>query len=243
MRSTTLALVPTTPQLPALSYIGGVVTEPALIAFAVPSAMIGLGAAGIFGATIAVACVLMIAFVATRLAIVRRYVEHRQVERAAQRSETRRRARLRGANPMRSAQYLELRELVGELERTNAAAAKRYELLDLLDHFVGVAVQLEHYNKTLRMVGGDVFPTLATGRAGGRCRAIAERRRAAASNARARVDQLADELDAIEELIKLIVLQVAAPSAVRDDLIVERLAELDEVDRGMRQLDAMCAES
>ncbi len=226
--STSLALVPTS-QLP---YLVSVATEPALVAFAVPAAMIGLGAAGIFGATISIGCVLMIAFVATRLPIVRRHLEIRRVERARQRTEARRRARLRDANPMRVAQYLEIRELVSELADDQA---------ELLDHFVTVAVRLEHDTRTLRLVGGDQFPALA--RASGRAGAIADRRRQAAVEARVRVDRLADELDAIEELTKLLVLRVAAPVSVRHDLLIERLAELDEVDRGMRQLDAMCAES
>lgn len=55
-----------------------------------------------------------------------------------------------------------------------------------------------------------------------------------------RIDRLADEIDAADELIRLLAQRAACPSAESelDREIDRRLGELDEMDAAMRQLSA-----
>lgn len=233
----------------ALTYAVGAATDPVALALAVPTTMAGLGAAGFGGAMVCLFCMMVLALCASKLSSVRRYLDARGKDRERGRRESRRRTKLREANPLRVAQYGELRNLVDQLERDEPAAANRYEVEDLLERFVTLAVTHEHHLATLRRVGASTgeddgnFPpmTRLRPRTSVKSKQIAERRSAAAARCRAELDHLADELDATEELVKLIVLKVGCPTRVSDDDIANRLAELDDVDHGMRQIDEYCA--
>jgi hypothetical protein len=242
-----LALVTTPPPAltkrhSGLSYIRGAVASPVSVALSVFAACVGLGYAGFLGSVLAILAVVAIGVSSTRFTAVRNYLD-RQAENQmrAIREGVRMRA-LRPAGPVRQTQYVELRALVEELERTAPEEAERYELQDLLDHFVRLGVGHQKCIDALRLAGsGELSPIPITGsRRSKRRREIQTRRAKHRDECISRIERITDELEATDELIRLIAQRAACP-ALESDLDREldrRLWEIDEVDAAMAQLSA-----
>src|SRR5690606_35182194 len=119
----------------------------------------------------------------------------------------------------------------------------RFELQDLLDHFVRLSLHHQRCLDAVRISGShDLPPTISfsDGARSKRRREIMARRMRHREECLQRVDRLADELDAIDELVRLVAQRVACP-ALEPDLereIERRLWEIDEVEAALRQLSA-----
>src|SRR5205814_7816503 len=111
---------------------------------------LGLGYAGLVGAAVAVFAVIAVAAHAARLKRVRRYIDEQASIRAKIRREVHRLKQLRVCGAARLRQYGELRTLVDEVERIDAAEAESFDLQDLLDHYVRVAVSHQRCLESLR---------------------------------------------------------------------------------------------
>jgi flagellar motility protein MotE (MotC chaperone) len=227
----------------SLQYVAGAVGSPVSVATAVFAACAGLGFAGLYGAMVALLAVIGIAALCSRSETIRRHLDAQAELRERCRREAQRLKQLRPTGPVRQQQYIELRDLVEQVERIDAAEAERFELQDLLDHFVRLSLYHQRCLEAIRLAGSHDLPqTIPIGDASRtkRRREILARRLKHREECLARVDRLADEIDAVDELVRLVAQRVACP-AMEPELereIERRLWELDEVDAALRQLSA-----
>jgi hypothetical protein len=204
---------------------------------------LGLGYAGVLGAVTAVLAVVALGVNAARYRAVRRYIDEQARTRTRARRECQRMRQLRPAGATRQQHFNELRLLVEEVERIDAAEAARFELQDLLEHFVQVAVSHQRCSDALRMAGANALPQatpIGDVPRSSRRRELMQRRIRHRDECLRRMEKLVDELEGIDQLVRLVV-QRTACSRMDGDLDREldrRLWELDEVDAAMRQLSA-----
>lgn len=225
----------------SLAYMRGAVASPVCVAFAVFAACVGLGYAGLLGAFVAMAAVVGLGIASTRYQFVRRHLDEQAEMRERCRRESLRLRQLRPAGPVRQQQYIELRELVDAIERTDPVEAARFDLQDLLEHFVRLSISHQRCLEALRLAGSHDIPqnTLALERSKRR-REIVDRRMKHREECLRRVERLSDEIESIDELVRLVAQRVACP-AMDPELgreIERRLWELDEVDAAYAQLSA-----
>ncbi|HSS00494.1 MAG TPA: hypothetical protein VLM79_25725 [Kofleriaceae bacterium] len=204
---------------------------------------LGLGYAGLLGAAVAVIAVVAVAANAARFARVRRYIDEQARLRIKTRRELGRLKQLRACGAARLRQYGELRTLVDEVERIDAAEAERFDLQDLLDHYVRVAVSHQRCLESLRLAGADALPAatpIGEATKSRRRRDILQRRIRHRDQCARRMEKLIDELEGIDELVRLVAQRTACPSfdLELDREIDRRLWELDEVDAALHQLSA-----
>lgn len=226
--------------VPRLRYVRGAVASPLCLSVAVFAGCLGVGAAGLLGAALATLLVAVLAVQAARTAAVRRHLDAQARQRARLERDQRRLRLLRPSGAVRLAHYGELRALVDAIERIDPAEAERFELEDLLDHWTRRAVEIQRLSDGLKLAGAGALPG-AVGEVvrTSRRRQILERRIRHRDDCRRRMTELAEELDAIDELVRLIAQRTACPLGDDGDREVERrLWQLDEVDAAMHQLSA-----
>jgi hypothetical protein len=218
------------------------VASPVSMSIAVCAGCIGLGFAGVLGALVATLAVVVLAAHTARYALVRRYLDHQAWLRERMQRDQARLLLLRPSGAVRVAHYTELRALVEEIEQIDGAEAARFELQDLLDHWVRLAVSLQKCTNSLRMAGAAALPSVAICDSvrSSRRRDILQRRIRHRDECKRRMEQITDELDAVDELIRLIAQRTACPAldGELDREIDRRLWELDEVDAALHQLSA-----
>ncbi len=242
-----LALVTTPPPAltkrhSGLSYIRGAVASPVCVALSIFAACVGLGYAGFIGSMLAMFAIVGLGVSSTRFRFVRDYLDRQAESQVRALREGARMKALRPSGPVRQTQYVELRSLVEDLEQTAPEDASRYELQDLLEHFVRLAVAHQKCIDALRLAGaGELSPIPITGsRRSKRRREIQTRRAKHRAECTPRSERITDELEATDELIRLIAQRAACPGVDSDlDRELDRpLWELDEVDAAMSQLSA-----
>ena len=217
--------------------------SPLCLAVTIFAGCIGLGYAGVLGAAIAVAVVIALAANAARYRWVRSYIDEQTRGRAKTRRECQRLRLLRSTGATRVQQYNELRVLVDEIERLEPADAERFELQDLLDHFVRLAVNHQRCNDSLRLSGANALPAatpITVASKSRRRRDIMQRRIRHRDQCLHRMETLVDELEGIDDLVRLVA-QRTAGAGVEIELdreIDRRLWELDELDAALHQLSA-----
>jgi len=224
-----------------LAYAGGAIGSPVSIATLVFAACVGLGFAGAVGAVAAMAAILGLAVMSSRAGVIRRHLDAQATLRVRYRREALRLKQLRPTGAVRQQQYVELRDLVEQVERADPGDAERFELQDLLDHFVRLSLGHQRCLEALRLSGGQDVPASISLTPTGRCKRrheIVARRMRHREECLRRVERLADELDATDELIRLIAQRAACPSLdpELDREVDRRLWELDEVEAAIRQL-------
>ena len=213
------------------------------LAVAMFAGCLGFGSAGLLGAAIAMLIVLVLAANAARLQRVRAYIDEQARARARAKRETLRLRLLRPTGSTRLAHYNELRVLVEEIERLDPSEAERFELQDLLDHFVRLAVNHQRCNDSLRLAGGDALPgatPITHAAKSKRRRDILQRRIRHREQTVQMMERLVDELESITELVRLVAQRTACPSLdlELDREIDRRLWELDELEAALHQLSA-----
>ena len=231
-------LVLCTPQT-ALTYVRGAVLNPVSLSLMSFAVCVGIGYAGVLGALVAAGVFLTLGAWSTRYRWVRREIDRHVEMRCRQKRESERMRRLRPAGAARQQQYCELRDLVAEIERTDPNEAARFELQPLLDHYVTLAVRHQRYLESLRFAAAGDLATTDTKRSSHRREILARRQRHRDECVR-RIEQLSDDLEAVDELVRLVAQRAAAPS-LDDGLereIERRLWELDAVDAALDQLSA-----
>ncbi len=237
---TEMALALGTTHPTALTYARGALVNPVSLSVIAFGACVGIGCAGWLGGMLAVAMFITLGVLATRSHWIQHQLDKQIEERARTRREVERMRRLRPAGPLRQQQYSELSELVAEIERADPNDARRFELQELLDHFVRVSVGHQKCLESLRLASAGELPAIQDPNKSPRCREIMARRARHREACLRRIERLAEELDALDELVRLLAQRVACPH-IDDELdreIERRLWELDEVDAAMRQLSA-----
>lgn len=227
----------------ALSYVRGAMVSPICISAAVFASCLGAGLLGVVGALGAFLAVSIVIAASTRYQVVRRHLDQEAAARVRCAREARRVRLLRAAGPVRLHQYFELRGLVEQTEKRDAVEANRFDLQELLEQFASLANHHQQCLDALRLAGSNDFsiaipidPTRSKRR-----REIQARRLRHRDACLARIERIADELEAVDELIRLVAQRVACPI---DDLVMmdreidRRLGELDEIDEALEQLSA-----
>lgn len=243
-REPELAMLSISPQTEtALTYVRGALFNPVSLSVMAFAVCVGVGYAGMLGALIALLAFVTVGASATRYRFVRRQLDKQFEYHVRQKRETERMKLLKPTGPVRQQQYCDLRDLVTEIEKTDASEAERFELQPLLDHFVGLAVSHQKCLDSLRLAGSSDLPRslpLPDPHRSLRRREIMARRLRHRDECVRRIERLADELEAVDELVRLVAQRVACPQldADLDREIERRLWELDEVDAALSQLSA-----
>lgn len=247
-----LAVVPREPELAlsmspqtqtALTYVRGALFNPVSLSVMAFAVCVGVGYAGMVGAFLALTTFLVLGTVSTRYQFVREQLDKQFEYRVKQKRESERMRQLKPTGPVRQQQYCDLRDLVNEIERTDPKEAQRFELQPLLDHFVSLAVSHQKCLDSLRLAGSSDLPRalpLPDPHRSARRRDIMARRMRHRDECVRRIERLADELEAVDELVRLCAQRVACPQldGELDREIERRLWELDEVDAALNQLSA-----
>jgi hypothetical protein len=240
--ATESALVRVSPQT-ALTYVRGALFNPVSLSVMAFSVCVGVGYAGLLGALVAMMVFFAFGTGATRYRFVRNQLDRQFEYRVRQRREADRMRLLKPTGPVRQQQYTDLRDLVGEIERTDPDDARRFELQELLDHFVRLAVNHQRCLDSLRLAGSSDLPRsipLPEATRSVRRREIMARRMRHRDECVRRIERLSDELEAIDELVRLVAQRIACPpvDGELDREIERRLWELDDVDEALAQLSA-----
>jgi hypothetical protein len=227
----------------ALAYVKGALFNPVSLSVMAFAVCVGVGYAGLLGALVALGAFLTLGTMSTRARLVRRQLDRQVDYRLCQKREADRMRALKPAGPVRQQQYSDLRDLVTEIERTDATEAERFELQELLEHFVRLAVSHQKCLDSLRLGGGTDLPRslpLPEAHRSIRRREIMVRRMRHRDECVRRIERLADEIEAVDELVRLVAQRVACPQVDHelDREIERRLWELDEVDEALSQLSA-----
>ncbi|TMQ17078.1 MAG: hypothetical protein E6J90_22905 [Deltaproteobacteria bacterium] len=244
MPSPNLVVLPS--KLPAhgrLGYARGAVASPVCVAVGLFAACLGVGYAGLLGAAVAVVLVLVLGANASRYRRVRDYLDNQAKLQVRARRNCQRLRQMRRTSPVRMRHYDELRSLVEEIERIDETEAERFELQDLLDHFVRLAVYHQRCIDALRLSGADGLPAATPAPELGRSSRrgdIIQRRLRHRDQCVRKMAQITDEIEGIDQLVRLVAQRTAAPSldVDLDREIDRRLWELDEVDDALHQLSA-----
>jgi hypothetical protein len=233
-KSVALALAP---QPRAASYARYAVAHPiTLLALSLATSVAG-ALAGIVGAAIAAPLVVTAGAGLAWLAPVQRALERSLARRAKQDRERDRLLRLAPAGPVRQQQYVCLRELVDAVEETRPGEARRYELQDLLDRYIAVAVVHARCQRALDAPSAKIEVTRERSE---RTNEIVARRLRHRDDCKRRLEQLADQLDALEQLVHLVADRVTCPEVddTTDAEIDRRLCDLELADEAVRELSA-----
>jgi len=139
-------------------------------------------------------------------------------------------------------QLVELQTIIEEIHRTDDGKAEsRFELEDLLDHYVQLAVAHERCLRALRQTDRNELARslrepapLARNR-----RALLERRLRCWDECRARADHLAEEIATLVELVRLLGQQASIPDPLLDpEALARRISDLEEDDAALREVIA-----
>jgi hypothetical protein len=237
--STALALP--TPIRPAVRYARHALCNPVSLSIAVVALALAAAYVGPLGAVLAVTLVLGACVGVARSRIVRRHLDRRLEARARQQREAGRMRALGPAGPMHQHQYAELRDLVAQVERADPLEARRCELQELLAHYVRSVVLYHRCVAALELAGTKLASDSPPySKRSSRASEIAARRIRHRDTCRQRVEHLADEIEATDQLVRLIAQRVACPQ-LDDDLAHEldrRLLEVDQMDAAIEQLSA-----
>jgi hypothetical protein len=241
-RDPDVAIVSLSPQTEtALTYVRGALFNPVSLSVMAFAVCVGVGYAGMLGALLAVLAFVTLGTAATRHKYIRVQLDKQFEYRVKQKREADRMKLLKPTGPVRQQQYCDLRDLVNEIERADEREARRFELQQLLDHFVTLAVSHQKCLDSLRLAGSSDLPRalpLPDPNRSMRRREIMARRLRHRDECVRRIERLADELEAVDELVRLVAQRVACPQLESDlDREIERrLWELDEVDAALHQL-------
>jgi len=239
-----LAIVSMSPQTQtALTYVRGALFNPVSLSVMAFAVCVGVGYAGILGALAAMTTFLVLGTMSTRYRFVRDQLDKQFEFRLRQKREADRLRLLKPCGPVRQQQYCDLRDLVADIEKTDEAEANRFELQPLLDHFISLSVSHQKCLDALRLAGSSDLPRtlpLPDPHRSVRRREIMARRLRHRDECVRRIERLADEIEAVDELVRLCAQRVACPQldGELDREIERRLWELDEVDAALSQLSA-----
>jgi hypothetical protein len=223
-----------------IAYASAAMAHPATL-FALGSGIgLGLLAGSVIAGLTAVAVLVAVAWMVSTTISFRRMVDRRAEERVKVRRRQRREGRLTAAGIGRDA-LRELTGLVDDVERHDPQLARRYELEELLDHHVDVALTYERCVRAMRLADRNALVTSLSSPAApaGRRGRLVQRRLRCWDQCRAEADHCVDELAATAELIRLLAQKAASPELRLDDEALERrLVDLEEEEAALEQLRA-----
>jgi len=218
-----------------------VVLHPVSLAVLLLAICAAASIAGVLGAVLTLPVVAVAGAGLASLGPVQRAAVRYRTVRARGTRERERLARLLPAGPVRQHEYRELRGIVNQIEHTDPDDARRYELEQLLDDFVQIASIHERYQRVVlnSATVSEAWPN-GNPHQSVRARELVSRRIRHRQDCQQRCEHLADQLEVIDQLVRLVAQRAACPP-LDDDLDTEidrRLSELGEVDAALAQLSA-----
>lgn len=159
----------------------------------------------------------------------------------------RERQRRRQLHPTGSAcrhRYDELRTRIERVVRTGCPIARKLELDELLDHYVRTAVAHHRFSNAVSRSGDSDLIWPFKLKSGLRAQ-IVSRRVEHRKQCLHRVDELSDELDAIEELVGYVEQRSECPDLESpcDAELEWRLSRIDEIDSALDEISQRCSSS
>ena len=142
----------------ALTYVRGALFNPVSLSVMAFAVCVGVGYAGMLGALIAMATFVALGASATRYQYVRHQLDKQFEYRVKQKREADRMKLLKPTGPVRQQQYCELRDLVGEIERTDAREAQPLRAAGPARSFRPLAVSHQKCLESLRLAGSSDLP-------------------------------------------------------------------------------------
>lgn len=200
-------------------------------------ACVAFGYVGVLGGFLETGALLCVALIAMQSAVVRNALDRHAAFQDRVRRQQHRHSGLGNVTPERRQQYVELLTLVAQIERSDPAEAARCELEQLLDYFVQLSCAQQRFLESLHMSAA----TIASEAAGATRRdEIVARRVHHRDESSARLTRVVDEIDATDELIRLVAQRVAYASleSLIDLEVDRRLTDLDNYDAALHQLSA-----
>lgn len=229
------------------SYLSGALAHPSGVTVLLVGLCMGAWLGGVVGAVIGLIGGLGLVAGSSRLPSVRRLIDGYRAERERRRRTAARERRLALAGPVRRAEFAEMTARVDEIERDHAAEVERFELQELLDCYVDLAISHQRLIEAVQRADraplweAAASPGRAeTGAAGRQRRQILARRLRHRDECRARAAERAEELDAIAEFVQLVGELTTCPpvDAAAPQEIERRLWELEAQESALRQLSA-----
>src|SRR5262249_25084635 len=133
----------------------------------------------------------------------------------------------------------ELTLLSDEVERLDPELAQRFDLEDLLDRHVALALAHERCVRAMRMADRDHLVRSRAAIDGRRRVDMFERRIRYWDQCKAQADRCAEEMATVADLVRLLAQKAACPDIVfEDDVLERRLWELDEEESAFHLLSA-----
>jgi hypothetical protein len=229
------------------NYLSGAFAHPSGVTALMVGLCMGAWLGGLVGAFIGLLSGLALVAGSSRLAAVRRLIDGYRAERQRRRRTAARERRLALAGPVRRAEFAELTARVDEIERDHAAEVDRFDLQELLDCYVDLAVSHQRLIEAVQRADRAPLWEAATspgraeaGAASRQRRQILARRLRHRDECRTRAQERAEELDAIAEFIQLVGELTTCPSVdgAAPQEIERRLWELEAQESALRQLSA-----
>jgi hypothetical protein len=246
VRSRSSALVEA-PDSIGLLYFGRAAAHPSGVTALVFGLCLGAWIGGIAGTALGLLGGLVVVAVAAGSPGVRRLIDIHLAERERSRRALERERRLSIAGPLRRAEFGELSALVDEIERAHADRIERFELQELLDDYVELAVHHQRLIEAVQRADRAPLWQAATARASAdltpaskQRQEILARRLQHRDQCRTRATQRAEELDAIAEFIHLVSEITSCPclDPGAHQELERRMWELDAQQTALRQLSA-----
>jgi hypothetical protein len=228
-------------------YLVRTALHPAGVATLVFTVCMGTWLGGSLGLLIGLMASVGLIASASRWRFFRQVIDDHLAERERRSRFLERERRMERAGPLRRAEFAELHVLVHEIEQREPAHATRFELQELLDHYVELASAHQRLVEALQRA--DRAPLWETGAARSvgepsessrHRREILARRLEHRDRCRARAARLGDELDAVAEFIHLVSEVTTCPLTDGEGQreLERRLWELDTQESALRQLSA-----
>lgn len=215
------------------------VRSPASLAAIVTATSFGFWLAGIWGAMLFFFVGVVGAASSASCQLVRSHLDRQTLRRVRDEREAARNDLLCSTSQTRRDQYAALRLLVENVEAWDAAEADRLELQDLLEMFARLAVGHQRSVDAQHLAEGLPCSEGGAGQSRRRNELVARRIRSR-DNCQRTSDRFVDDLDAIDELVRLVAQRVACPELDPDigGEIERRLGELDDIDAELHLLSA-----
>ncbi len=228
-------------------YLARAAAHPSGVTVLLVGVCAGALAGGITGTLSGLVGALALVAAAARWPAFRGLIASHLVERERRRRTDEREVRLAVAGPLRRAEFAELSVMVDEIEGADADRVDRFELQQLLDYYVELAVYHQRLVEAVQRADRAPLWEAATARscidlvpASKQRRDILARRLQHRDECRTRAAQRAEELDAIAEFVHLVSEVTSCPSLDpgAEQELERRLWELEAQESALRQLSA-----
>ena len=212
----------------ALTYMREAVVNPVSLSVVAFGTCIGAGMGGLVGAIIGATGTVLMGAATGLTGPVRRAIDSVRRERAKKKWVEVHRNRLKETGPVRTQQYLDLREIADRIAEHDPS----FDVESLLDLFVDLSVEKQRCLDALRLCnGGDGGSSVMKSVM---YREIYAQKNRLRDDLIDRMSSVEGQLEEIESLLRVVVVRVVMPAKVED--AEQRVAEMLEAEKALSEL-------